>query len=59
MENESLEIYGLKLHESIGINSYCIIMCVPGGWIYEYYKDQDVYEELQSCVFVPFYPESE
>ena len=43
------EIYKLKLHESVALNSFMDVIRVPGGWIYDYHVN-DVY----STVFVPF-----
>jgi hypothetical protein len=39
------QIYKLKLHESMSLNSRIDVLRVPGGW---------VYKTMQGSVFVPW-----
>ena len=48
-QNETVEIYKLKLHHYTWINDDIKIIRVPGGWIYMYYDNNDT-----SHTFVPF-----
>ena len=51
---KDIDIYKLKLHESVDINDELFrgtILRVPGGWIYE--RDMPGYSTATS-VFIPF-----
>ena len=51
------DIYNMKLHEEISINSMLTVLRVPGGWNYTNYQDvKGSYTEhyRTNTVFVPF-----
>lgn len=45
-----MNIYDLKLHESVNISNSCTVTRVPGGWIY---YTGNCYE-VETAVFVPY-----
>lgn len=54
-------IYKLKLHESLEfeqLGRIYKVMRVPGGWIYQIFKDMFEFgRNLEAIVFVPFHNE--
>ena len=44
----SKNVFNMKLHEKIMIDENIGVLCVPGGWIYIFLKNN-------SSVFVPWY----
>jgi hypothetical protein len=54
--SDSKDLYSMKLHESISINTVLDIVRVPGGWIYRTGIDNgNGYDLSQS--FVPYHNE--
>lgn len=47
MENKN--VYKMKLHENIAINTLIQVLRVPGGWVYTIRRNGEI-----GCVFVPF-----
>lgn len=44
------DIYKMNLHDEIKLGKYTFIRRVPGGWIYTFQEDTNIY----NSIFVPY-----
>jgi hypothetical protein len=48
------DLYEMELHDKISLDTYDVILRVPGGWIYQFYTEREDGGWNPTSQFVPF-----